>query len=168
MTETAKRCAKCGCRDLINEKGRTRTYQIAGLRKVTLHHPPVSQCANCGYRDPVIRDMASLRRAVLNALIRKRARLIPREIRFLRKHLGWSGTEFSVYMGQTPETVSRWVNGRTAMGVTADRLLRLLVVMNTTGAEFSLKRFRVVASEPVGATPIAVEFRDGQWNAMPE
>ena len=52
-------------------------------------------------------------------------------------------------------------------GVTADRLLRLLVAMNTTGAEFSLKRFRVVASEPVGATPI-VEFRDGQWNAMPE
>ena len=70
-------------------------------------------------------------------------------------------------MGQTPETVSRWVNGRTAMGVTADRLLRLLVAMNTTGAEFSLKRFRVVASEPVRATPLAVEFRDGQWNAMP-
>jgi hypothetical protein len=54
------------------------------------------------------------------------------------------------------------------MGVTADRLLRLLVVMNTTGAEFSLKRFRVVASEPVGATPLAVEFRDGQWHAMSE
>jgi hypothetical protein len=54
------------------------------------------------------------------------------------------------------------------MGVTADRLLRLLVAMNTPGAELSLKRFRVVASEPVGATPIAVEFRDGQWNAMPE
>jgi DNA-binding transcriptional regulator YiaG len=152
---------------VISEKSRTRTYQFAGLQKVTLHHSPARRCANCGFRDPVIRYSESFRLAVVSAVIGKRARFIPREIRFLRKHLGWSGTEFSVYMGQTPETVSRWVNGRTPMGVTADRLLRLLVAMNTPGAEFPLQRFRVVASEPACATPIAVEFRDGQWHAIP-
>src|SRR5215469_14380155 len=106
MTAATERCATCGCRDLISEESRTRTYYIAGLQKVALHHSSARRCANCGFRDPTVRYGESLRRAVVSALIGKRARLIPREIRFLRKHLGWSGTEFSVYMGQTPETVS--------------------------------------------------------------
>src|SRR6516225_21974 len=98
MTAAPERCARCGGRDLISENSRTRTYYIPGLQRVALHHSPARRCANCGFRDPTVRYGESLRRAVLSALIGKRARLIPREIRFLCKHLGWSGTEFSTYM----------------------------------------------------------------------
>ena len=43
---------------------------------------------------------------------RKKRRLAPEEIKFLRKSLGWAGVDFAKHMGATPETVSRWETAR--------------------------------------------------------
>lgn len=55
--------------------------------------------------------------------------LEPEQVRFLRKWLGLSSADFSLFMGVRPETVSRWENKDAAypLSPTADRLLRLLV-----------------------------------------
>ena len=70
-----------------------------------------------------------LHHAIARAIIAKRQRLTSKETRFLRKQLGLSGIELATHLGATPESVSRWEHGRTPMGVTADRLLRLMVVV---------------------------------------
>jgi DNA-binding transcriptional regulator YiaG len=49
------------------------------------------------------------------------------EVRFLRKHLGWSGADFAAHMGVDPTTVSAWENERKPFGTSSDRLLRLIV-----------------------------------------
>jgi len=124
------------------------------------------RCPNCGWSDDTLPDIAGLHDAIVRAVVAKRARLTPAEIRFLRKQLGWSGLELSIYMGSTPETVSRWENGRTPMGTTADRLLRLLVAVRLGDAEFSSRRFRMVARWPVRGTRIDIEWREGHWRPV--
>ena len=59
-------------------------------------------------------------------VLAKRARLAPRESRFLREHLCWTETELANQLGVTPETVARWEKGEEPMGPVADRLLRML------------------------------------------
>jgi DNA-binding transcriptional regulator YiaG len=44
------------------------------------------------------------------------------EVRFLRKSLGWSGSDFAKHMGVAEETVSRWENDAAPIGPQADRL----------------------------------------------
>jgi DNA-binding transcriptional regulator YiaG len=40
--------------------------------------------------------------SIAHAVIAKRERLTPAEIRFLRKFLGWSGADFAAHVGTTP------------------------------------------------------------------
>jgi putative zinc finger/helix-turn-helix YgiT family protein len=163
IMKPVRRCAKCGYRQLVTEASSECPYEVAGLARIILHHVEVTRCPKCGDCDAAVCEIESLQRAIAHAVISKRARLTPGEIRFLRKHLRWSGLELSIHMGATSETVSRWENGRTPMGVTADRLLRLLVALSAGGVEFSLGQFRMVARGEPRATRIDVEFRDGQW-----
>jgi DNA-binding transcriptional regulator YiaG len=72
--------------------------------------------------------MAQLHRMLADRFVRQQRMLAPVEIRFLRKHVGLSGTQLAQRMGVTRETVSRWETGAVPMGSVADRLLRLLVV----------------------------------------
>jgi hypothetical protein len=51
------------------------------------------------------------------------------------------------------------------MGVTADRLLRLMVAV-AQGMAYSLNVLRVVARQEPRATPIHVRWHDGGWEAM--
>lgn len=86
-------------------------------------------CRACGdvtYRVP---EMESLFRIVASLLVHKPQRLSGAEARFLRKWLGWSGQDTADRLGFTPETVSRWENGKQDISETADKLLRALVLV---------------------------------------
>lgn len=159
-------CAKCGYRHCVKTTRAERRYDAVGLPGITLHDVDVTHCPKCRDRDVDIPHIEGLHRGIARVVIAKRARLTPMEIRFLRKQLGMSGLDLSIHMGATPETVSRWEHGRTPMGVTADRLLRLMVAVSERGAEYSLKTLRVVARGEPRATRIDIGFRDGQWHAM--
>ena len=160
-------CRRCKLRGLVKEECPERSYSVPGL-PVILHHSEVVCCPSCGYCDDTLPDLDGLRGAIAQAVAAKRGRLTPAEIRFLRRRLGWSGLEMAIHMGSTPETVSRWENGRTPMGTTADRLLRALVALRAGGAGFSFGRFRMVARGEPRATRIDVEFRAGQWRPLPQ
>src|SRR5262245_32829553 len=88
---------------------------------------PVHRCTKCDAFEVSIPMIEDLHRKLAWAVIEKKGRLAPGEVRFLRKHLGLSGADFAEHMGTTPETVSRWENGATPMGQVSDRLLRLMV-----------------------------------------
>ena len=83
--------------------------------------PRTSDRPKCGEHEVAIPRIEDLHRTIAQAVIAKRERLTPAEIRFLRKFLGWSGADFAAHVGTTPETVSRsktaahqWVSPRTA------------------------------------------------------
>jgi putative zinc finger/helix-turn-helix YgiT family protein len=86
----------------------------------------VSRCAKCGKTEVAIPAIEDLHRVIGRSVILKLERLMPEEIRFLRKHLGLSQADLGAHLGVSLESVSRWENGAT-MGVPAKRLLRFIV-----------------------------------------
>ena len=112
--------------------------------------------------DEAIED---LHRAIAGAIVAKRPRLTPAEIRFLRKLLGWSGTDFAERVGVAPETVSRWETGAAPMGPTADRLLRLMVAFEKPVEAYSLDALKEVAQDEPVPLRLGMRADERGWHA---
>ena len=134
------KCEQCGA--ALRASHENHIYRESGLTHVTLLDFEIRRCRECGAYELVFQRMGPLHRSIALAFARKPALLIGSEIRFLRGWLGWTGTDFAAYMGVAPETVSRWERGRLAMGATADRLLRLLVVREAKEDDYALEAWR--------------------------
>jgi putative zinc finger/helix-turn-helix YgiT family protein len=157
-------CLICGTP--MDSRRENYQYTASGLPYVTLQQVEVSRCPQCGETEVAIPHIEALHRAIATALVRKPARLAPEEIRYLRKYLGWSGVDFAVRMGTTPETVSRWEQGKTPMGTIADRLLRLLVVTQVPVQDYSPDLLIGIAEEPKArAMLLGLHIDDEEWHA---
>src|SRR5437879_11660470 len=106
----ALECSECG--GSMKRARENYRYAESGLPNVILLGVEVSRCPTCGRVEVSIPRMAALHEGLARAISRKETRLAPEEVRFLRKHLGWSGTDFAGVMGVAPETVSRWETGK--------------------------------------------------------
>ena len=149
-------------------------YDASGLPYVTLEGVEVSRCQQCGETEVAIPAIEELHRAIGGALIRKRARLAPPEIKYLRKYLGWSGVDFARHMGTTPETVSRWEHGTAAMGAPAERLLRLMVATQAPVRDYPVAMLAQVAAAADARKPQPVRLglsrrsRRAGWRYRPD
>lgn len=141
------KCVQCGGTMVASRENVN--YRASGLPNVTLLNLEVRRCPECGDRQTVIPDIEGLHRLLAKAIVGKPSRLTPDEIRFLRKSLGWSSADFARRMGVTPESVSRWENGRERMGATAERLLRLMVVHSSPVSDYSLDTLADLRDEAV-------------------
>ncbi len=156
------RCVECRGK-LTSERGNV-NFDVSGL-PVVLLGVETRVCQSCGEREVVVPNIEGLHRALAELLIRKPRRLAGREIRFLRKSLGWSGVEFAVRIGVRPETVSRWETGTEDIGETADRLLRLMVAHEQPVSDYSLDALRGPAKKPGRPLRLQLRPRRGQWQA---
>jgi putative transcriptional regulator len=129
-------CHACGGR--MTAHRRTHPYTESGLPNVVLHDIEVRRCTACAEEDLVLPRLAQLHRLIAHTLATKPSRLRPEEVRFLRKHIGWSGVEFAKHMGVTPSQVSRWENGD-PMSAQADRLVRALWAMTPQVRSYPLE-----------------------------
>jgi putative transcriptional regulator len=103
-------------------------YTESGLDSVTLVGVLVERCPKCGETMVSIPQMEDLHRRLALELIKKPS-FSGKEIRFLRKHLGWSQAQFAEHMAVAKETISRWETSALNMGESPAQLLRLLVFM---------------------------------------
>jgi putative zinc finger/helix-turn-helix YgiT family protein len=149
---TAMTCAACGAQ--LKTRRENYRYEASGLPHVTLKGVEVRRCPQCGETEVAIPAIEGLHRAIAGALIRKRARLVPAEIKFLRKYLGWSGSDFARHVGAAPETVSRWEHGKLAMGPAADRLLRLLVATKAPVSDYTVDVLAQIAADDGKPKPV--------------
>lgn len=118
-------CMECGGQMKV-ERG-THKYVECGLDTITLVNVEIRTCAQCGEREVVIPKMPELHRLIARLVADKDGPLAPKEIRFLRKYLGLSGADFAKRIQVSPETLSRWENGKADMGRPYEGLLRLMV-----------------------------------------
>lgn len=146
------RCITCGTQ--IKARRENYRYEASGLPYVTLKAVEVSRCPKCGETEVAIPAIEDLHRVIAAALIRKRGRLAPPEIRFLRKYLGWSGADFARHTGTTPETVSRWEHGTMPMGPAADRLLRLLVATKAPVSDYPVDVLAQITADDRKPRPV--------------
>ncbi len=121
------------------ETGAVRRYELGGLPHVELHGVEVAHCPACGAEDVAIPRIEQLHRVLVSHFINQTRALAPIEVRFLRKHVGFSTADFAKCMGVLRETVSRWETGKKPMGAQADRLLRLLVATSAPIHDYAVK-----------------------------
>lgn len=143
-------------------------YDASGLPGIRLIDVEVSRCSACDEYEVSIPNIDGLHKAIATVLVQKRERLVGAEIRFLRKYLGFSGTDFAEHIGVSPETVSRWEHGSTAMGVTADRLLRWMVVTRDPVSHYPLELLKEVAVEDARASRLGMRSEHGGWQPARE
>lgn len=143
------RCGECDAH--MRTRRENYRYDESGLSGVTLMDVEVSRCPDCGYEEVVIPRMADLHRTIARALVEKPTRLVPAEIRYLRKHLGWSQADFAAVMGVHPSTVSRWETGAQTMEAANDRLLRLLVHTQRPVPDYQVESLKDIREEAIAA-----------------
>jgi len=136
-----------------------------GLPGITLQGVEVSRCGKCGEYEVAIPRIEELHRSIAQTVISKKERLTPAEIRFLRKHLGWTGAEFAAHFGAARETVSRWENGSAPMGPTADRLLRMIVANPPAATSFVPAILRRAVKSGAKPLRIGLKVANGEWKA---
>ena len=156
-------CLQCG--SLMKTKRENYLYEAVGLPGITLEGVEVSRCEQCGEYEVAIPRIEDLHRAIACAVIYKRERLTPAEIRFLRKHMGWSGVKFAAHMGATRETISRWENGSAVMGPAADRLLRMIVASPPQADDSALEALRQIRRSSAKPIRLGLKVARGQWKA---
>jgi putative zinc finger/helix-turn-helix YgiT family protein len=154
------------CRGRVEHRVENYRLPLVGDWGVTLDHVETTFCASCGGRGVSIDRMAPLLRGIAAAVVRKRARLAPAEVTFLRKHLEYTGARLAKALGVTGPSVSRWESGREPIGPSADRLLRALVVMHDGETErFDPAQFEAIEE---GSAPLRLTLRRdsrGNWAA---
>lgn len=155
------KCLRCGAR--MRASRENHRYDHCGLTGVTLIGVEINRCPKCGEYEVTIPKIEELHRLISIALIRKPARLAPAEIRFLRKYLGWSGRDFAEHVGVSPETVSRWEQGQDKMGISADRLLRLMVSHVQPASDYSLDVLKDVAKGEPRPIRMGLEMSRKGW-----
>lgn len=138
-------------------------YVESGLPNVALIGVEVRRCPKCGAFEVLLPRVAELHRVIAKAIIHKPARLSGAEVKFLRKHLGWSGADFAAHMGVDPTTVSAWENERKPFGTSSDRLLRLMVARQAPVEEYSLDELTKIADVQEPARKFEIRPKDHGW-----
>ena len=117
-----RRCVECGS---TQTQDRTNVpYPESGLDNVQLLNVPVWMCQN-GHVEIEIPAVGDLHNLLAHMIVRQRAPLSGRDVRFLRKRAGLTARQFAAQIGRTPEWVSQIENGHVALDRTNELLFRL-------------------------------------------
>lgn len=119
------KCSNCG-KEMKKIKGEY-LYKESGLDNVTLTNFPQYRCS-CGETLMGIKNIESLHQFIASILIKKRAPLTGKEIRFIRKEMGLRAKELAEILGVTPVTVSRWETDTEKPEISKDKFIRLFYI----------------------------------------
>ena len=157
------KCHECGAPVEILRKDYP--YVESGLPNIILRDLEIRRCKQCANEDIVIPRLEQLHRLIARELLAKKNRLAPPEVRFLRKHLGWSQEDFARTFGVRPETVSRWETGAERMSPPAERLLRLVVVQGDRIQAYSVEQLEGLDDKRNDELGVALRARGSTWEA---
>lgn len=120
------RCPECRSSD-VSTVMRVHHYVECGLPNVFIR-TPFLVCSACGASTLTIPALSGLHATIARAVASQRETLTPEEFRFLRKQLRFSALQLAAIIDKTPETISRWENGRSTMPRSVELLLRMSVL----------------------------------------
>jgi putative zinc finger/helix-turn-helix YgiT family protein len=165
--ETQVKCPECN-EGTLEARRENRSYKESGLPNIVLLDVEVSHCPACGADLVSLPRLSELHRTIALALIDKPSRLVPGEIRYLRKSLGWSGADFARSLHVDPATVSRWEseNAPQSMSDSNELVLRLAVALGQRIESYGTDRLSEVARE--NAAPLRLRVRRTQHGWQPQ
>jgi putative transcriptional regulator len=154
------KCVICGAEKMTERKGDHKYCEIDGV-DITLRGVTYFDCPNCGEEMVEIPKPEALSKELAQKIATSSRRLSSGEIRFLRKHLGWSGVDMARHFGVTPESVSRWENAALRMNAPAERFLRYLSLRQDPVENYPLPD----ELEGEGTGSLQMSFTNDNWSA---
>ena len=115
-------CLNCENKKALKKQVTNYKYKESGLDNVVLVDITVMKCELCGEECYNFGDLEQLHNKIAELLLKKADLLIGKEIRFLRKNLGYSGAMFAHLLGYSHETLSRIENASQKVTESFDRL----------------------------------------------
>lgn len=110
--------------------------------------------------ETIIPNMGGLLKEVALARALCNKKLLPAEIRFLRKSIGLKASELATLLGITPEHLSRCENGDRALSVAAEKLLRIIILKRRFDYAAIREKIGSCIEKDVIATDKMEKFRD--------
>lgn len=104
------KCFECG--KVMEKKQGTYPYLESGLKNVLLMNIPMYQCPSCHSSEVEIPCMEELHLLLAFLIVLQPQPLKGEEVRYLRKHLGYSQEELANFLGVTRVSIARWESGR--------------------------------------------------------
>ena len=132
------KCSMCDNTKPLKSSSTTHRYKECGLDNVILHGVKESRCEECGEVYYGFGDVEKLHKLIAHCLINKADLLTGKEIRYLRKFLGYAGSVFAKLVGYEPEHLSRIEGGKTGVQPTFDHLVRELVAKRLPDRDYDL------------------------------
>lgn len=117
------KCRKC--KQLMNLMVEDHRYLESGLDNVILRQIDTFRC-DCGEKVVGIPKMPELNALIGKTLAEKKSSLKGKEIRYLRKNMGFTAKKLSEIMGIDNATISRWEADLQKPAKTHDHFFRLL------------------------------------------
>ena len=108
-------------------------------------------------------DFNKLRNKALHLLIHKPTSLTANEMRFIRKHLEMTTTEFGKVLGVTHVAVIKWESGENRISPTTDLCVRIYVLrrLNAKNEEFGKLLYEILPEQlsklEVSSEPLSIE-----------
>ena len=134
------KCSMCDNKKSLKKKKISKyLYKDCGLNNVILHNLQTARCDQCGEVYFHFGNPDELHRLIAHALIKKGDLLTGKELRFLRKYLGYSSMVFSKLVGYKVEHLSRLENGKALVQEVFDRLVRLLILERAPDQDYHLQ-----------------------------
>jgi len=119
------KCLICNKGNLVCNKKKYH-YLESGLDNVYLEGIEICFCPLCGEEIVNIPSVTALHNLIGKILVRKKSLLNGKEIRFLRKNMGYSAKKFSSIIGVDNTTFSKWENANQGRSNSNDRFIRLI------------------------------------------
>jgi putative transcriptional regulator len=133
------RCTECDAKEPMEKKVlEAYRYKECGLDNIVLHGVTSFRCTKCGEEYIGFGDVEKLHKIIASYIIRKADPLIGAEVRFLRKHMGYSGAVFARLVGYESEHLSRIENGKSPVQTPFDQLIRMMIAKKHEDREYSL------------------------------
>lgn len=101
----------CSCGGSLEARRVTFETNVCG-NKVRDGGGIIPVCASCGEQWPSLRDLNLYELRAAAEVLRHEERVSGAVLRFARKALGMLQTELAERLGHSPETLSRWENGK--------------------------------------------------------
>ena len=152
------RCPQCG-KEMEKREG-TYRYEESGLKNVVLVNIPIYRCPSCKETEVEIPCLEELHLLLGFLLVLKPVRLNGAEVRYLRKHLGYTEEDLASFLGVTRMTIHRWEMGKTPFRPDHDKHLRRFYLDKKGGELKRLPQSNRMLSALVDYLPLSPQKKE--------
>lgn len=153
-TGIADKCSACGRKGLKQRIGDVR-FEESGLSNVVLLDVPILEC-ECGEEIIGLPRLKRILDEIAKRILVKPERLSGEEIRFLRKRMRMTTSEFARKLDVARETLSRWENDKIRPRPITDRTIRLFYCQKM-GVDSDLNDMVIDISDKIGEPTASFE-----------